>query len=103
MLADEAGTTATHRAALIAAERNTVVTRAFSGRPARGLRNQFIADHDASAPLGYPAIHYLTSPMRKAAAAAGDPERLHLWAGTGYRNASTGPAAAILERLGRLS
>jgi NAD(P)H-dependent flavin oxidoreductase YrpB (nitropropane dioxygenase family) len=99
MLADEAGTNATHRDALVAGERSTVVTRAFTGRPARGLRNHFIAEHDAAAPLGYPAIHYLTSPMRRAAAKAGDPERLHLWAGTGYRNASAGPTAAILERI----
>jgi hypothetical protein len=37
--------------------------------------------------------------MRAAAARAGDPERLHLWAGTGYRSVSKGPTATILERL----
>jgi hypothetical protein len=37
--------------------------------------------------------------MRRAAAAAGDPERVHLWAGTGYRQATDEPAAAILARL----
>jgi len=51
------------------------------------------------APYGYPALHHLTSPMRKAAAAAGDPERLHLWAGTGYRQATDEPAGTILTRL----
>ena len=51
------------------------------------------------APLGYPALHHLTSGLRKAATAAGNPELVHLWAGTGYRNATTGPAAAILTDL----
>jgi nitronate monooxygenase len=99
LLADEAGTTETHRAALVAADRETTLTRAFTGRPARGLRNDFIDSHEAEAPLGYPALHHLTIGMRRAAAAAGDPERLHLWAGAGYRHASAEPAAAILERL----
>ncbi|HEY9482118.1 MAG TPA: nitronate monooxygenase [Micromonosporaceae bacterium] len=97
---DEAGTTATHRAALAdPAARETVVTRVFTGRFARSLRNDFIDRYDSIAPAGYPAIHHLTSPLRKAAAAAGDPERLHLWAGTGYRQSTDGPAAAVLTRL----
>ncbi len=102
MLTDEAGTTDTHRVALAAADRDTVLTRAFSGRPARGLRNDFIDSHEAEAPLGYPALHYLTTAMRRNAAAAGDPERVHLWAGTGYRSAAAEPAAAVLERLSEM-
>jgi nitronate monooxygenase len=100
LLADEAGSTPTHRAALAdPARRETVRTRAFTGRPARGLRNRFTDLYSPAAPSGYPALHHLTSPLRKAAAAAGDPERLHLWAGTGYRQATAEPAAAILARL----
>ncbi|WP_241746423.1 nitronate monooxygenase [Streptomyces lydicus] len=52
-----------------------------------------------SGPSGYPALHHLTRPMRQAAAAAGDPERINLWAGTGYRQATAEPAAEILRRL----
>jgi NAD(P)H-dependent flavin oxidoreductase YrpB (nitropropane dioxygenase family) len=100
LLSDEAGTTATHKAALTdPARMTTVLTRAFTGRPARGLRNAFIDRYDDIAPSGYPAVHHLTSPLRKAAAAAGDPERLHLWAGTGFRHATAEPAADILTRL----
>jgi NAD(P)H-dependent flavin oxidoreductase YrpB (nitropropane dioxygenase family) len=95
---DEAGTSATHRAALTDA-RPTVLTRAFTGRPARGLRNDFIHRYNDVAPYGYPALHHLTAPMRRAAAAAGDPERVHLWAGTGYAHATEEPAATILHRL----
>lgn len=98
--ATESGASATHQAALTdPAYAETVLTRAFTGRPARGLRNGFIDAHEAQAPLGYPAIHHLTSPMRKAAAAAGKPEYVHLWAGTGYRQATAEPAADILSRL----
>ncbi|ORA27331.1 nitronate monooxygenase [Mycobacterium aquaticum] len=100
LLADESGASATHQAALEDPERTeTVVTKAFTGRPARGLRNRFIDTYEASAPLGYPAIHFLTSPLRKAAAAAGEPELVHLWAGTGYRHARRQPTAQILAGL----
>lgn len=98
--AAEAGTSAVHRAALAdPARTETVLTRAFTGRPARGLRNLFIDRYDALAPSGYPALHHLTSPLRKAAAAAGDPELVHLWAGTGWRQATEEPAGEILARL----
>jgi nitronate monooxygenase len=97
---DEAGTSAVHRAALAdPARTRTVLTRAFTGRPARGLRNEFTDRYSQAAPSGYPALHYLTSGMRKATAAAGDPERVHLWAGTGFRQATAEPAGAILTRL----
>ncbi len=98
--ANESGASATHQAALTdPAFTETVITRAFTGRPARGLRNAFIEAHEEQAPLGYPAIHHLTSPLRKAAAAAGKPDYVHLWAGTGYRHATAEPAADILSRL----
>lgn len=95
----EAGTSPVHRAALSDPAHDTVITRAFTGRPARGLRNDFIDRYERFAPLGYPALHHLTSPLRKAAAAAGDPDRVHLWAGTGFRHAADEPAADILGRL----
>ena len=98
--ADESGASATHQAALTDPSRTqTTVTRAFTGRPARGLRNGFIDTFEALAPLGYPAIHHLTSPLRKAAAAAGEPDLVHLWAGTGYRHARKAPTAEILSGL----
>lgn len=100
LLAPEAGTSAPHRAALLEPDRgDTVVTHAFTGRPARALPNAFLAHHDGAAPLGYPAVHHLTSPIRKAAAAAGDAEHVHLWAGTGYRAAAAGAAADTLRSL----
>ncbi|MEU6657579.1 nitronate monooxygenase [Streptomyces sp. NPDC046821] len=98
--ADEAGTSAPYRAALAdPAPRRTTITRAFTGRPARALTNDFTDRYSGLAPYGYPALHHLTSPMRQAAAAANDPERINLWAGTGYRHAAAEPAERILQRL----
>src|SRR5699024_1118103 len=86
----ESGANDTHKEALTdPAYTTTVMTRAFSGRPARGLHNRFIAAHDATAPAAYPLVNQLTKPLRAAAAAAGDATGLHRWAGTGYRNSST--------------
>jgi len=76
----------------------TVVTRAFSGRPARGLVNQFIVDH-ADAPCAYPEINNATRPLRAAAAARSDVDRMSLWAGTGFRSATDESAGEIIDRL----
>jgi len=98
LLADEAGTSDPHRRAL-AGDGPTALTRAFSGRRARGIVNEFMREHDAHAPRGYPQVHYLTSPLRAKARAAGDAERINLWAGTGYRDAIAAPAAEIAASL----
>jgi NAD(P)H-dependent flavin oxidoreductase YrpB (nitropropane dioxygenase family) len=97
---DESGASKTHKDALADPQfTETVITRAFTGRPARALRNRFVDRYDAIAPTGYPAINALTRGLRQAAAAAGDPHGLHLWAGTGYRNAPSGSARKVIERL----
>jgi nitronate monooxygenase len=98
--ADEAGTKAAHRLALSTGRfTTTAVTRAFSGRNARGLYNEFMRRHDGEAPDGYPEIHHLTTPLRAAAAAAGDADWLNLWAGTGFDRTLAGPASRILAAL----
>jgi NAD(P)H-dependent flavin oxidoreductase YrpB (nitropropane dioxygenase family) len=99
LLADEAATSDAHRAGLTDHRRETTVMRAWTGRPARGLRNAFSDAYDAAAPSGYPALHHLTRPIRRAAAAATDPERVNLWAGKGFREARRAPAAEILRSL----
>ena len=99
LLATEAGTNPAHRAGFDADRGDPVTTSAFSGRPASGLPNEFLAAYDGKGPLGYPALHHLTSPIRRAAAAAGNPEHVNLWAGSGHRNASARPAGEILSGL----
>ncbi|MCW7943591.1 2-nitropropane dioxygenase [Streptomyces hygroscopicus] len=77
----------------------TELTRAFSGRPARGLVNRFMREHGPYAPAAYPEIHHLTSPLRKAAAKAGDAQGMALWAGQGHRLARELPAGQLVEVL----
>jgi nitronate monooxygenase len=94
----EAGTSPTHLAAL----RNprfdrTATTRAFTGRTARALVNPFLVEHDAGAPRGYPEVHHVTRPLRQAAAAAGDADNVHLWAGEGWQRLRPMPAADLVR------
>lgn len=77
----------------------TELTRAFSGRPARGLVNRFLREHGRYAPAAYPEIHHLTSPLRKAAAKAKDAQGMALWAGQGHRMARELPAGQLVEVL----
>ncbi|GAB88621.1 NAD(P)H-dependent flavin oxidoreductase [Gordonia rhizosphera] len=96
---DEAGTSAPYRRALLdRSYRDTVVTGAFSGRPARSLRNGFATRH-AHAPAAYPHVHHLTKPLRAAATAAGEADDINLWAGTGWRSVTPGPVAELMARL----
>ena len=97
LLTPEAGTSAPHRAAL-GADGSTALTRAFTGRRARGIVNRFMRDHDAAAPKAYPQIHYATAPLRVAARAAGDADGINLWAGQAYRLAEPAPAAELVAR-----
>ncbi|MEU9316975.1 nitronate monooxygenase [Streptomyces sp. NPDC048295] len=77
----------------------TELTRAFSGRPARGLVNRFMREHGPYAPAAYPQVHYLTAGLRKAAAKAGDAQGMALWAGQGHRMARELPAGRLVRLL----
>ncbi|MFD4553128.1 nitronate monooxygenase [Streptomyces sp. NPDC058469] len=96
----ESGAHALHKLALTnPLFTRTELTRAFSGRPARGLVNRFMREHGPYAPAAYPEIHHLTSPLRKAAAKAGDAQGMALWAGQGHRMARELPAGQLVEVL----
>ncbi|MFI5400845.1 MAG: NAD(P)H-dependent flavin oxidoreductase, partial [SAR324 cluster bacterium] len=100
---DEAGVPEVHKKLLLSAsETQTALTRAFSGRPARGIRNGFMTDMeelgDAAIPA-FPLQNALTRPLRTAAAKQEDAERLSLWAGQGARMArrvSAGRLVALM-------
>ncbi|MEV8548603.1 nitronate monooxygenase [Streptomyces glaucescens] len=96
----ESGAQAVHKQALTnPLFTRTELTRAFSGRPARGLVNRFMREHGRYAPAAYPEVHHLTSPLRKAAAKAGDGQGMALWAGQGHRMARELPAGQLVEVL----
>jgi nitronate monooxygenase len=96
----ESGASAVHKQALTnPLFARTELTRAFSGRPARGLVNRFLREHGPYAPAAYPEVHHLTSPLRKAAARAGDAQGMALWAGQGHRMARDLPAGQLVAVL----
>ena len=98
----ESGASAAYKRALLDATGDTtVITRAYSGRPARGLRNRFIADLEGrdGIILPFPAQNDLTRAMRAAAAGIGDAGHLSLWAGQGVRRIRTLPAAELMRAL----
>ncbi len=98
----ECGTPETHKRAILAAKQDTtVVTRAFSGRAARGLKNAYIAAVEAQPEriLPYPFQNALTRPMRTTAAQQGRADYLSLWAGQGVARARAMPAAELVAQL----
>jgi nitronate monooxygenase len=99
LLCPEAGTSEPHRQALREGGAPTGLTRAFTGRTARGIRNQFMLDHDATAVAAYPEIHELTQPFRQAARLAGDGSVINLWAGEAYPLVRELPAAELVRLL----
>ena len=100
LLTPECGASEVHKQALRSGQyADTTLTRAFSGRLARGLTNRFIRDHDSAAPAAYPELNQLTRPLRAAAAAAGDQDGVSLWAGTRFADIREAPAAEILTWL----
>jgi nitronate monooxygenase len=98
MRCPEAGTSPAHRAAL-AAPAPTRLTRAFTGRQARGIVNRFLREHSADAPPAYPEIHHVTAPLRAAGRAADDPDMINLWAGQAHELASAAPAGEVVAAL----
>jgi nitronate monooxygenase len=94
----EAGTAEVHRAAL-ATEAPTALTRAFSGKLARGIVNRFMREHGADAPSAYPDVHHVTSPLRAAGRERGDADVINLWAGQAHALATEEPAADLVRRL----
>jgi nitronate monooxygenase len=97
MLCPEAGTYPAHRER-IGAPGLTGLTRAFTGRLARGIVNDFQATYP-NAPSAYPEIHHLTSPYRAAARERGDADGFNLWAGQAHLLAEARPAAEVLAAL----
>ena len=100
---DEAGTPPSYKERLLAAsDDSTAITRAYSGRPARGIRTQFMREverRDGPPILPFPLQNSLTRPMRSAAGKLGESELQSLWAGQGLRLIRRLPAAELVRRL----
>ena len=103
---NEAGIPDAYKQAILAAhEDETRITKAFSGRPARGIVNRFMTEmesgQDENLILPFPMQNALTRPLRSAAAKQGRAEFLSLWAGQGVRMARRESAGELIARLDR--
>lgn len=98
---EESGASSAHKRLLLEPDRGTVLTRVFSGRRARGLRNAFIDSYGAKSVLPFPIQNTLTGPVRAAAVSRDDGEYQSLWAGSAYARAKPGTAAALMTALAR--
>ena len=97
---DESGANEVYKRALIEGRfQETALTRTFTGRLARGLSNDFMKKYELQAPSVYPALHYLTQPIRKEALANENPQAMSLWAGTGFKMIQALPVKDLLEKL----
>lgn len=102
LVCSESGIHPTYRQALLAAgDTPTRQTRVFSGRYARGLENRFMRQMEGVAARipAYPVQNALTTPIRAAAAANGDPGLMSLWAGAEIRRARPMPVAQLMQTL----
>lgn len=98
----ESGAPQAHKDALLAAREDiTSITEKFSGKPARGIANRFMREMNAcdAARLAFPAQNGVTGKLRAAAAKAGKPEFLALWAGQGLAMSRALPAAELIKQL----
>jgi nitronate monooxygenase len=97
---DESGASAAHKRYLLTqGHRGSVITKAFSGRPARGIANAFIEHMQDQTTLAFPLQNTLTAPLRKWAAQTDNGEYQSLWAGTQYHRARAMPAADLMALL----
>ena len=91
-----------HRKAIVAMDGDeTTITRAFSGKPARGVRNRFTesAEREAWPLLPFPAQNKLTAPLRQASAKAGSADFYSAWSGQAGSLARAVPATDLMRRL----
>ncbi len=96
LTAIQSGAHGSYKQALLeSTEESTVLTKAFSGRPARGVRNRFIREWDASGadPLPFPTHNTMTRDIRNAAARQNNADYMSLWTGQGTRLLTSGQDA----------
>jgi nitronate monooxygenase len=97
---DESGTPPSYRHYLLhKQDRPTTLTKAFSGRLARGLENTFTHTMQTQTTLPFPIQNTLTGPLRQWASTQNNAEYQSLWAGTAYAQIRSMSTAALVQKL----
>jgi nitronate monooxygenase len=97
----ESGVSPAYKRALLAAKHDsTILTRTYTGRMARGVRNRFMDEMRPFEPdlPPYPIQNALTLDIRQAAARLGNADLLPLWAGQGVALIQDRPAAELIAQ-----
>ena len=98
----ESGAPPVHKDGILSStDDGTLVTEKFSGKPARAIANRFVREmHERSAPhLAFPAQNVLTGKLRAAAAKAGNPDFVAMYAGQAAPLSRALPAAELVAAL----
>jgi len=99
LVSNESGAPSAHKQAILNAESNvTVITSSFSGKPARGVTNEFIEKMLMMPVAPFPYQNDLTQGIRSRAKLNNDAEYMSLWAGTSLYNAKAGTMKEIIEK-----
>ena len=97
---DESGTPPSYRDYLLhKQDRPTTLTKAFSGRLARGIENTFTRTMQAQTTLPFPIQNTLTGPLRQWAVVQNDAEYQSLWAGTAYAQVRSMSTKDVMQQL----
>ena len=100
LTAEECSVSEYHKEAIIhSKEVGTCLTRAFTGKPARGLKNTFTEQLEHAVVAPYPVQHHLTTKIRQVSAKTGRPEYLSLWMGENSYMARRASAKEIIDSL----
>ena len=100
LTAEECSVSEFHKEAILnSKEIGTCLTRAFTGKLARGLKNTFTEQLEHAIIAPYPLQHHLTTKIRQVSAQMGRPEYLSLWMGENSYMAKRAPAKEIIDSL----
>jgi nitronate monooxygenase len=97
---DESGTPPSYRHYVLhKQDRPTILTKAFSGRLARGIENTFTRTMQDQVTLPFPIQNTLTGSLRQWAVAQHDAEYQSLWAGTAYAQIRSMSTQDLMQQL----
>ena len=96
----EAGTSKIHKNYLLNEQkRKTKITKAFSGRMARGINNKFIEEMSEKTIFPFPIQNSITTPLRRVSQNKNNGEFINLWAGTNFNKVRDLSAKELLKKL----